>query len=353
MRIFLILLMLILALPAAAQDNTDLPLLEPGWHLGSTFFGSGGVPDDPALHDAVAQMDAFTFYLDWSDLEPSPGAYDLRELQATLEWLHGLGIQPLLNITLIDIANLSLPDGMALDDPDTLRRLNALLDRVVPLLVDHGGFLLLLGNEVDAYFEDVPSADPDAYAHLIAAARDHVQSIQPDLAVGVTLTGTETLAQGDIFRTLRPVTDVIPFNFYPLDWWSLDWFTVFDLDDIPAYIEEFMDIYGDDPVVITELGCPSAEVNGSSPDYQAECFDVMFDVLRAYPNVRYVTVFTLYDFDEPTCDLFIDAMGLTEAELPPPFFERWRGYICELGILDADYNPKPAWETFIAATTQP
>lgn len=346
--------------------SSELPLLGPGMHIGTTFYGSGDVPDDETLSDVVTNaasqgMDAFTFYADWADLEPEPGRYELGDLEASLVWLDGLDIQPLLNISFIDIADLTLPDdllnadgsglagGMAFDDPVIVTRLNTLLDEIVPLLVEHHGFLLLLGNEVDEHFADVLSSDPQAYARLIDAARTHVQSLQPDLAVGVTLTGTEVRAQGDVFRSLRPVTDVLPFNFYPLDWWSEDLFTVFDLEDIPVYLDQFMQVYGDAPVVIQELGCPSGEVNGSSLALQAACFEVMFDTLQAYPNVRYVTVFTLYDWDDAACDVMVEFFGLTENDLPGVYFDRWRGFLCTLGLLNPDFSPKPAWDVFLDA----
>lgn len=353
--------------PLIAQEDLEpsrLPLLEPGLHLGTTFYGNGNVPEDDGLTEAVtvaadSGMGAFNFSVDWAELEPQPGQYELAELKASLMWLNGLGIQPLLNISFIDVTELTLPDdllnedgdglidGMTFDDPVMLDRLNSLLDEVVPLLVEHGGFLLLLGNEVDAFFYEVPSVDPEAYVRLIDAARSHVHVTQPELAVGVTLTGTEVLAEGDIFQLLRPATDIIPFNFYPIDWWSADWYTVFDLEDISGYIDQFMQIYGNAPVVIQELGCPSAEANGSSLDYQAQCFEVMFEALQAYPNVRYVTVFTLFDWDEAACDLVIDWFGLTEDELPDIYFDRWRGFLCTLGLLNPDFSPKPAWEVFL------
>ncbi|MFW5748586.1 MAG: hypothetical protein ACOCYT_03140 [Chloroflexota bacterium] len=347
------LLLLTTALGAEDPDLAALPLLEPGLHLGTTFYGSGDVPEDDTLVDTVASaaqqgMTAFTFYVDWPQLEPEPGVYALDDLRASLNWLHELGIQPLLNITLIDIDNIALPDDLLdlpLDDPRIVERLNGLLGAVAPLLVENGGFLLLLGNEVDAHFNDT-GAPFAPYVRLIEAARAHVHTSEPQLAVGVTLTGTEVMAQGQVFEALRPVTDAIPFNYYPLSTHYEDWFALLPLDAIPDLLAEYMRIYGDDPVIIQELGCPSAEINASSLEAQAACFDLMFEELHRYPNVRYVTVFTLYDFDEPTCDLVIELFGITEAELPGIYFDRWRGYLCTLGLLYPDYSPKPAWDVF-------
>ncbi|MEO0595901.1 MAG: hypothetical protein AAF126_07310, partial [Chloroflexota bacterium] len=340
--LILSILMLVFVLPLSAQDTgatdpTDLPLLEPGFHLGTTFYGGNEIPEDEVLIDQVefaAQegMSAFALYVDWVELEPEPGNYTFDNLEASLNWLHSMGIQPLLNLTLIDIGDVNLPDHVVLDDLQFSERLHQLLDRVVPLLLDNGGFLLLLGNEVDVYFEEASDAELANYVQLIAEARDHVSSLDPDLAVGVTLTGTEVYAQGLTFRALRPVTDIIPFNYYGIstDW--TDWLTVLDEDAIRADLDEYARIYDGDPMVIQEIGCPSAETNESSLEIQAACFDVMFDALQMYPNVRYVTVFTMFDFDEPTCDLVVDFFTLSEDDLPQSWLDRWRGYLCTLGM---------------------
>lgn len=337
---------------AQEQDSpADLPLLVAEQSYGTTFFGTGMVPEDDRLLETMANvaeqgMTAFTFYVDMTDLETAPGVYDLTELEASLAWLHGMGIQPLLNITLVDVDAVTLPEDLTLNDPALVTRVNDLLTAVVPLLVDHGGFLLLLGNEVDEYLMTAPEAEVNAYTDMIASARTHVQSLEPQLAVGVTLTGTQVLAEGTIFQALQPVTDVVSFNYYPLHITADDWFTVLPLEAIPDVIAQFMTIYADQPVIITELGCPSSTVNGSSPEHQAACFEALFEALDDYPGVRYVTVFTLYDWDEATCDLVTDLLDLGE-DVPDFYHERWRGYLCTLGLLNADYTPKPAWQVFL------
>ena len=129
---FIVVLGLILSYgtPAQAVDATsasELPLLESGLHVGTTLYGSGRISQDTApqdfLFDAAARgMNAFTFYEDWSELEPEPGNYHLSDLEDTLVWLEELDFTPLLNITLIDIDNLNLPvhllspDGTGLAD---------------------------------------------------------------------------------------------------------------------------------------------------------------------------------------------------------------------------------------------
>ena len=345
------------------QEVSELPLLGPGLFLGSTFYGSGDPPESDlrsALQDgAESGMNAFSFYVDWFDLENPDGEINTSELQAALAWQRDLGFTPLLNLTIIDIAELNFPedlkspdgvhlaDGLAFDSQIVEERLFKVLDSVVPLLANYGGFLLVLGNEVDRYFSDYPDADLEAYARLIGRARDYVHSLVEGMAVGVTLT-SQGLLEKTVFNALRPVTDVIPFNYYPLiTTWGDDWLKVKGLEEISGDIAELINLQNGAPIVIQELGCPSGEGSGSSQEHQASCFEHLFAALGEHENVRFVSVFTLFDFDEATCDLIVEFFGLTEEDLPGGLYENWRSYLCTLGMLNPDYSPKPSWGVFL------
>lgn len=353
-------------LVSQAQENAgpaDIPLLGEGTHFGITYPGSD-ITSEPALtakatEAAVGGIEGFTFYAEWNILEPESGVHDFADLETTLRWLSSQKIKSMLNLALINIDLLTLPpdlltaDGTMLagdltfDHPIVQTRLFALLDKLVPLFVEHGGFLLGLGNESDSWFNESPAASPEnlaAFSALVAAARDHIHTIAPELAVGVTLTSGETLNQGAVFTALTPVTDILPFNFYPLS----DFLTVLPLEDIPSALEAHLQVYGDKPIIIQELGCPSDTSMDSSLDYQAQCFEVMFQTLQKYPQIRFVSVFTLHDWDETTCDLIVDFFSSPDdEELPPIFLARWRGFHCTLGLLNSDLSPKPAWEIFL------
>lgn len=345
------------------QSVSKLPLLDPGLHLGSTFYG-GGAPPEGALRSTLEEgadsgMNAFSFYIDWFDMETHEGEIDTSALQAALAWQRELGLIPLLNLTIIDITELNFPEdlkkadgvhlaeGVAFDSQIVEDRLFKVLDSVVPLLADNGGFLLVLGNEVDEYFSEYPDADLEAYARLIGRARDYVHSLVEGMAVGVTLTG-KGLLEKTVFNALRPVTDVIPFNYYPLiTTWGDNWLKVKGLEEISGDIAELIDMQSGEPIVIQEMGCPSGEGSGSSQEHQASCFEHLFEALGEHENVRFVSVFTLFDFDETTCDLVVEAFGITEEDLPAGLYENWRSYLCTLGMLNPDYSPKPSWGVFL------
>ncbi|MFQ5690334.1 MAG: hypothetical protein ACE5HQ_08695 [Gemmatimonadota bacterium] len=239
----------------------------------------------------------------------------------------------------------TLAPGVRLDDPAVIARFDALLDRLVPLLVRHGGFYLGVGNEVDERFREFPS-ELEPYLAFVAAVRAHAHTVEPGLAVGATMTRGAVLEGGVVFTRLRAITDAVPFTFYDVDPAS---FFVTDAARALADLDRTIARYGNGPVIIQELGCPSSAAMNSSAELQRACFQAYFDALPRYPQVRFVSVFTLQDLDGATCDAVVSFFGFGDEGLPPDVVARLRGFVCEVGLVAADGAPKPAWDVFLNA----
>ncbi|MEM1096132.1 MAG: hypothetical protein AAGJ10_16150 [Bacteroidota bacterium] len=346
-------------------EASALTLLPDGFTLGTTLYGSADLSwvgeSERGLIEAAADsgMGGFTYYVDWADLEPTPGEYTLDEFTETLATLQGLGLRPFVNITVGDIAEYNLPpdlsdgagglgDGVSLDDPVLIERFGRILDRVVPIAMAHGVFFLGVGNEIDARLDEegTTPAELGAYTSFVRAARARVHRMAPDLAVGVVLTTTAIRNRTLTFRSMKQVSDVVPFNYGPIQ----DTFFVFDLDDVEADFQEVVDAYGEGPLLIQELTCPSAQTMNASEAWQRDCFVELFDVIEATPRVRFASVFTFQDFDDATCQAVRDALLGDELEgLPPAVAQRLADYLCELGVIRPDGTPKPAWAEIVKA----
>jgi hypothetical protein len=341
-------------------EAASLPLLGSGTYLGTTYYGTSSVPDDGStrqLVDSAAQagMNGFTLYADWPELEPTEGVYDLTDLAENLTWLSSRGIRPLLNITVVDIDDLNLyPNWLTEDgrtfasarsfaDADIIARFSRLLDQVVPLLLRHGGYYLGVGNEVDGRYSTHLAEYAD-YLEFVDAAKAHVHSINPQLAVGVTVTAGAPLRMPSLFQRLQVVTDIVPFNYYGYD----GMLGLESDEDIHATIAQIMTAYGDDLTLVTETNCPSATASGSSPDLQADCLEVILESFQRYPQIRYLSVFSLTDFDAETCEFILDAFRVADEDLPEWYLGRMQGFLCEIGMVAADGTPKPAWDVFLA-----
>ncbi|MEM6428784.1 MAG: hypothetical protein AAF708_06035 [Deinococcota bacterium] len=341
-------------------EAASLPLLGAGTFLGTTYYGTSYVPDDGVtrpLVDSAAQagMSGFTLYADWPELEPTEGVYNLTDLAENLTWLSSRGIRPYLNLTVVDIDDLNLypdwltedgskfADGRSFADADIIARFSSLLDQVVPLLLRHGGYYLGLGNEVDGRYSTHLAEYAD-YLQFVDAARAHVHSIEPKLAVGVTVTAAAPLGMPSLFQRLQAVTDILPFDYYGYD----GALALESNEDIHATIDKIMDAYGDNLTLVQETNCPSATASGSSPDLQAACLEVMLESFQRYPQIRYISVFSFSDFDSETCEFILDAFRVADEDLPNWYLPRLEGFLCEIGMVAAEGTPKPAWDVFLA-----
>jgi hypothetical protein len=348
---------------APIGDAANLPLLPAPQMLGTTRYGgaelpSAGTPERTLIESAVdRRLVGFTYYVDWPELEPSPGQYTLDTFTATLENLAAAGITPMVNVTVGDIEEYNLPpalsdgdggiaDGVTLADPAVLERFGQLLDRVVPIVLANGGFYLGVGNEIDARLDNDFPEERAPYVQFVAGARERVHAIEPRLAVGVTLTMTAIRDQSATFQALRAVCDVVPFNYAPI---RPD-FTVVERDGILGHFREVLAAYGSGPIVIQELTCPSAISMGASEAWQADCFQTLLAEVQSVPQVRFASVFTFQDFDAATCAAVQQAlMGDELDNLPPDLAERVGDYFCELGMVLPDGRPKAAWPVVLEA----
>lgn len=346
---------------APSTEAASLPLLDPGFTLGTTLYGGADLPapgtEEHALLDtAVARgLHGFKYYVDWADLEPDPGRYTLAEFRATLDDLQRLGVRPFVNITVGDIEDYNLPDGLSdgqgglaegvsLDDPAVTERFGRILDRVVPVLVDHGGFVLGVGNEVDARFDGPHPGERAAYVQIVEAARERVHSINPRLAVGVTLTSHAVRDRSRTFRALREVTDMLPLNYAPID----PNFFVRERAKIAPDFQEVLSVYGEGPILIQELTCPSAPSMDASEEWQRACFERLYEEIDARSQVRFASVFTFQDLDAETCSQVRDLIFGDELDdLPEEGAERLSEYLCQPGVVTPVGAPKPAWEVVL------
>jgi polyhydroxybutyrate depolymerase len=329
------------------RPERSLPLLPPGHTLGLTRYGSADLsalsPAEQArLDEAVtAGLGGFTVYVDWADLEPTAGDYRFDAVLGQLEALDAMGLKTYLNITVGDIGDYNLPEdlpsGVALDDPAVTARFGALLDAFVPQLPARGVFLLGLGNEIDDRLDTAP-AERQAYAGFIEAARPHIEAAAPQLPLAVTLTAQALRERSATATLMRSMVDVLAFNYAPID---ANLF-VRDIAEIRADFAAVAEFVADGPIVIQELTCPSTEAMNASLNWQRNCFDTILRELRERPNFRFASVFTLDDFTPAECSVVFDAFGGI-GDAPDDFVERFRAYLCHLGVLEPDGDPKPAW----------
>ena len=344
-----------------ASGITQLERFSPGLTIGTTLYGSANIGEMPEnvkqqlLEAHQKGLRAFTLYVDWFTLEPEPGRFDFSELIANLDDMAEFGFSPVINLTLIDIDEFTLPadlledgqlaPGLRLNSVRFQNRLARLLDQLVPLLDERKVWFLGLGNEMDVLFESQPELLSD-YVELVKFAEQYTQTLAPELATGVIVTGNAVLELRETWLALRGADILVGMNYAPID--TSD-FTIRPADEILENFRLALSHFEGEPVLIQELTCPNALSMGGNQEWQSRCMDILFKEIQQRPEVRLASIFTLIDFDGELCSLVQDFfLGAEDSELPADLLERFAEYLCRMGVLEADGEPKPAWRVILS-----
>lgn len=349
----------------ARADPEDLPLLAPGNHLtiqrAEEFKFSPAVEAelDAKWDAAVARgMDIAMVGVDWVALEPEPGVYDKAKLEEPLKACRTKGLQPVLLLTTIDsegyysmpseFVNPSNDDklakGMHIDDPKIIARYKALLDWVVPMLLEYNGFLLTVANEPECIFGGKPE-EQQQFVNFLIAAREHTRTMTKDLPVTATL--TRAVLTGDLDNVIAEC-DVAYFNYYG----QAD-----DLEPEPPSmvsqrIDQLLAVARGRQLLLQETGMPSGYEDKPSsinvtPEMQCEFLENLFAKLKAEPRFRGACVSVLPDMPDEFCDA-LEQLYLDEG-LPKSLTTRIRESFKTVGLCrSTDGSGKPAWNTFLA-----
>lgn len=299
--------------------------------------------------------------VDWSELEPQAGQYDKQFLDAALAAMQADGLQVFVLLSTIDSEGFTLPpdlvdpassqllaNGMALDDPVILDRFRNLLDWVVPMIVSRGGWVLSVGNEPGNMLADNPSAE-QGFVNFLAAARTHAHTINPNLAI------TMTLAQGWVEKgsnshlAFLAQSDVASFNYYAAD-------SDFFFDNNPATvnqeIDQMLNVAGDKLLILQELGAAGgyeskpSRMNATLAGQQ-QFFETVFAKMQSEPGFRVAVVFQLVDWDPVLVDTLFTQPLMNEG-VPQGFIDRLAESLETTGLIRyADGSSRPAWDSFI------
>jgi hypothetical protein len=353
-------------------ERGALPMLPPGDHLTMMIsfeqLPIGTAAEAEAKWQAAidAGMRTARIQLTWRELEGDRGSYNRRRLRDQLEAAQDAGLVPFVGIYAIDSAGPEVPadladdgsptglaGGVGMDDPAIVARYRELLDWAVPMIVEHGGWALAIGNEPEGYIEDFDQAE--ASTAFFGQAIEHAHSLDPQLAMTVTLTSYILDEEQPFFDGIMGLTDVASYNYYCLE--LTDRFVLRGPveDRVPADLAELVARAGDRQVVLHELGCPAGwgdeSVIGTSPEIQAQFFEVAFETIRATPELRVAVVFQLVDWSEELVELVFGAM--LDEGLPEAFIDSFREWLDTSGLITYDdASERPAWDVFLRAVEQ-
>lgn len=362
------------------QAEQAIPRLAPGPHMGFVEGFDDLRPGTDGINrlkianrlraQAVSEGKSIArAQVDWRDLEIAPGVYDQDQLDETMAWAGRDGLPLFVTFSTIDISDLTLPDyltgpngmardGLALDGPEITARFHAFLDWFVPQLENYNVWGLALGNEVDGLVNERLLPQSEVLNHL-RNAMNYAESLDPDLAVTVTLTGEADQRAPQFTARLVEDMDIVSFNTYCL---SLD-LQVTGPETWESVLSRWKRVAGDREIFIQELGCPvgHAQSGGehfansqrrilSSEAHQNDFFAFHMNAFSEDPQLRAATVFQLYDWSPELSGMFKAPFDEAGAPIFGEMLEEW---LATVGLCRwSDATCRPAWDTFLAGLSE-
>jgi hypothetical protein len=252
-----------------------------------------------------------------------------------------------------------LSSGAGWDDPRIVKPFLGMLDEIVPLMVERGVYMVGFANEAGGYYEEEPG-EAASFAGFVAAAIEHMQMIEPELAGTVVFAGASDAS----IPALMPVIDVATFNTYAYRWvdespCSLDGFTFPALRPlgsrgIGGLLDELIAVSNGKLICIQEFGQstgwedrPTTLGPEAGLARQVEMVEGLAEALHARrARFRTVCLWTLNDHTPAGMQYLVDA--LTVEGMPACFGEHMAEVFGPTGLVrsDAKATPKPAFEAF-------
>lgn len=283
--------------------------------------------------------------IDWPELEPEEDRYDEAVLREPLEALAQQGQEVFLLISVYDSDGPVLPEylaGEALDSERLQRRFEALMDWVVPMLSQHGGYALAISNEPDNAFGERRRLARRVQT-FARRSRAYIHQLDDSLAVTITLNHGNLAAHERDMRALMAELDIGCFNLYGSGLFPMD--QPYSPEETHAHVDQLLDLAGERHVIIQELGMHDATELNSSEEIQQRFFETFFARMQNETQIRAAYVFQLVDWSPETVDLLNQ---LYEPNTPQDFIDDYGTVLQHLGLIRyEDGQRKAAWDTFV------
>ncbi|MBA3366985.1 MAG: hypothetical protein H0U03_14590 [Actinobacteria bacterium] len=278
----------------------------------------------------------------WQELEPSPGRYATRQMSGLRYFTQTRKLKVFLGLQVIETTVKATPGDLvhvSFDAPEMKRRFRALVDALRPYLNENVTYISV-GNGVDMYLARHPAAWP-AYREFYADAARYLHSVAPWIKVGVTTTfsGAVRKARRKV-ADLNRLSDVQMITYYPVQ----GLFQVRPPSVVLGDLRALLEISGSRPLVLPEIGYPSAPALGSSQKQQSAFVDALFSAWRRLGNrIPFLNLLYLHDLEPRACSDMAAFYGHARTE--------FRTFVCSLGFRQADGSPKAAWKALLTGAS--
>jgi hypothetical protein len=281
----------------------------------------------------------------WHDLQSSQTTYTLGSLTSVLDSTPQQTL--LVNLKVIDTTNKTTPTFLmnsAFNSAGMKTAFHRLIDQLAPHLKAKVKYLAV-GNEVDVWLSQNPTQWA-AYTAFYADAVSYIHTALPGVQVGVTSTYDGYMgADRAHLVALNAYSDVWIATYYPVDGHFVPRAPDVALTELPQLVS----LAGAKPMVLQEVGYPSAASLGSSEQAQARFVSNVFQVWQTMSaQVPFLNYVMQHDVTMSVCQQAATYYGVAAVSLD---VINWEAYYCSLGLRNATGTAKVAWGSFLTAST--
>jgi hypothetical protein len=267
--------------------------------------------------------------------------YTLNKLTSVLDGTRQQEI--LVNIKVIDTTNKSTPaflQNVGFESPVMRTEFHNLIDQLAPRLSGQVKYLSV-GNEVDVWLSQHPEQWP-AYTAFFLDAVSYIHTVMPNVLVGVTGTYDGYVGPDAAhMAALTTAADALIATYYPINGYFVPRAPSVALTELP----QLAALAGGKPLVMQEIGYPSASALGSSEQAQAQFINNVFQAWRGLGSqALFVNFVMLHDTTPAVCTQYAQYYGVAGLGAN---VNNWKAYFCSLGLRRSGGQAKPGWNVFL------
>lgn len=247
-----------------------------------------------------------------------------------------LGGDSILVIKTVDTNNRAVPQALTnlnFEDPVFVKQwedMILLLSKNLPPNIK----AIALGNEADVYFRDHP-AETNAYLELMKSARSILKGAGVKAPIGIVTTYEGLQKDKALATKLQKGWDIVFMTYYPMN----NQFEVLPPTETGKHLDEMIAFAGNRPLLLTEVGYPSSELNKSSEEKQAAFVKEFFTQLSSRSNkIPFANYFIQADFDGILLDFLESQYRMND--------ERFRAFLSSTGLTKSDGTKKKSYFEF-------
>jgi len=286
------------------------------------------------------------YYLNWTDIETSPGIYSWSDYMINQARNVGLKLSVAFHIIRTAVKGPRPSDlkDLAWDDPNLIARFSTMVIQFLARYEDVVDYLEI-GSEVNGYLYQ-HQEDIEPYRVFFQTVYDNIKAIYPNVSIGMVFA----------YHALKESNSFFIYN--RLNVGDHDGFTLYTFEDGFAHtrnpkrvfnaLKEIEFLTLGRSYAIEEIGwTTSALLNGSQAEQRQAVRHVFKYLAQAPARLKFLIWFNLHDGQEATCTQIARTFFPPESTPNPNDLALFSEFLCNFGLRQNDGTPKLAWKEWI------